>query len=82
MTSYTPDTPHIRSGWVYGAREVDIRPEDAGSMFDRWLAQHDAEVATRALNSAIELVEDAAAQGLGLHSVARKIQREIEHYER
>lgn len=38
----TPSTEHVRG--VYAAQHGDILAEEHGREFDRWLAQHDAEV--------------------------------------
>jgi hypothetical protein len=74
--TYVPDTAHIRSGWVYGAREIQIPEHVSGPQFDRWLSGIKAEAREQALLDASEIVLDAAAQGLGLHSAARNLRRE------
>lgn len=52
MSDYTPTTDDVRMGWA------DLRAETvqegllAEAEFDRWLAQHDAEIQAQALRDA------------------------------
>lgn len=41
MSEYTPTTEEVRAQWGYNYPDYNNTPEE----FDRWLAQHDAEVA-------------------------------------
>ena len=42
MTEYTPTTEYVRQGYLFGF--IKEQREEAASVFDRWLAAHDAEV--------------------------------------
>lgn len=57
MSDYTPTDSLIRNGYLYVDREPG-EPQsvlvERGEQFDRWLAQHDAEVRTAALNAAAD----------------------------
>ncbi|ANJ26801.1 hypothetical protein [Agromyces aureus] len=62
-TEYTPTTEEIREAWVIvdepdtgSAPPLWIAPE-----FDRWLAEHDAEVAAKALEDAIAFIDASPA---------------------
>lgn len=51
MSDYTPTTDRVREAY---ARGVEFRTlEQTRAEFDRWLAQHDAEVRTAALNAVV-----------------------------
>ncbi|GAB3166945.1 hypothetical protein GCM10027059_26700 [Myceligenerans halotolerans] len=51
MSDYTPTTDEVRGAWVTArcTRDEDIPGQVAE--FDRWLAEHDREVAARALEA-------------------------------
>ena len=52
MSNYTPDTGTVRAAHVRAMRDAFIAAEGEHiEEFDRWLAEHDAEVAERALGS-------------------------------
>lgn len=60
---YTPDTDHVRDIYVQGRSLLSFYSEGRlaedmrnGAAFDRWLAQHDREVAEQALRDAAEYV--------------------------
>ena len=51
MSDYTPTTEDVRRLWVYGFGMAKSEPRIENEAFDRWLAQHDAEVAAKALDA-------------------------------
>lgn len=59
-SDYTPTTEDIRGEWRYSVQEVDtegnvvVSFEEADAQFQRWLAQHDAEVRAEALRAEAE----------------------------
>jgi hypothetical protein len=60
---YTPDTDHVRDIYVQGRSLLSFYSEGRlaedvrnGAAFDRWLAQHDDEVAARELHKAARIV--------------------------
>lgn len=48
---YTPNTPEIRSAWVYGI-QGSSDPLKVEKEFDRWLEEHDRQVAEKAYEEA------------------------------
>lgn len=65
MSDWTPDTDDIRTSYVlaeYGDDSRAGRPplsyKHYGDQFDRWLAQHDAEVEAVAMARAANIVND------------------------
>jgi hypothetical protein len=55
VSDYIPTTDEVRDGY-YSPRE-SYEP-DHNAEFDRWLAQHDAEIAAQAEQRIIKLLED------------------------
>lgn len=56
MSDYTPTTNEVRSWATYvpdGTIGMHLSERD-GAAFDRWLTQHDAEMARNALNQAAD----------------------------
>lgn len=49
-TAYKPTTKVVRDEWCYGVQDVDmdgnvvVSFDEAGRQFDRWLAEHDAQL--------------------------------------
>lgn len=60
MSKYTPTYEEVRE--FYANSEWS----NAGEEFDRWLAQHDAEVAEETLNKAIALLKSEPEETKGL----------------
>jgi len=79
--TYVPDTAHIRSGWVYGSREIQIPEHVSGPQFDRWLWQHDAEVirevARRIYNGAGDPEQEYYDVGVAHWLEQRAIRKEL-----
>lgn len=67
MTEYTPTTEEVRA---------DASRSIRGDWFDRWLAEHDRQVAERAWDEAIEHVDKTLggeySAGIRLHQPYRK----------
>jgi len=78
---YTPDTAHIRSGWVYGAKEIGMPESVSGPQFDRWLRKHDAEVirevARRIYNGAGDPEQELYDRGVAHWLEQRAIRKEL-----
>lgn len=56
MSDYTPTTEEVRTDYVVAYTNAESSQLLAGMAFDRWIAQHDAEVRTAALNAAADAV--------------------------
>lgn len=56
MSDYTPTTDEVRAMYVTGTPPHRVTIPQGNGEFDRWLAQHDAEVRTAALNAAADAV--------------------------
>lgn len=56
MSDYTPTTDEVRAMYVTGTPPHRVTVPQGNAEFDAWLAQHDAEVRTAALNAAAEAV--------------------------
>jgi phage terminase Nu1 subunit (DNA packaging protein) len=54
MSEYTPTTDEVRAMYVTGTPPHRVSVPQGNAEFDRWLAQHDAEVAARALRQAAD----------------------------
>ena len=54
MSEYTPSTMSIRDVWSFAraAGVYGVDPEQSDAEFDRWLAEHDAEVRAAVLEEA------------------------------
>ena len=69
MSDYTPTTEEVRADYVrdhthgydeyQGDRTLTAVQGDHEAEFDRWLAQHDAEVRTAALNAAADALPES-----------------------
>jgi len=62
MTDYTPTTAEVRERFIDGF-PMDtwaVARDECGRDFDRWLAQHDAEVAATALRDAADSVSEVS----------------------
>ncbi len=59
MSDYTPTTENIRSCYVYATEGYDgglaIPEQQSKAEFDRWLAAHDAEVASKAWDEGVSV---------------------------
>ena len=62
MSIYTPTTQEVRNRYVFGTYWENDGDTSGGdnAPFNRWLAQHDAEVAKATEERFIELLEDPA----------------------
>ena len=61
MSEYIPTTKAVRTNYVMTMLRVGRKDIDPYSAFDRWLAEHDKEVAEKALREAeIELYNSFA----------------------
>lgn len=83
-TEFTPTTDEVREAvdeWVWSRRM--FRPELASSdvaEFDRWLAEHDREVAAKALTDAAEhITDDYLKRALLARAAALGVPEEAEH---
>ena len=53
--NYTPSTAVVRAYYVVGSFDGPfMTPDEAESQFDQWLAEHDREVAAKAVEGASE----------------------------
>lgn len=55
MSDYTPTTEDIRAGWEYATAVIG---DEGTAQFDRWLAEHDAEVAKAERQGIIRCIEN------------------------
>ena len=63
MTDYTPTTEEVEESFIsqqYDVNESFESAEETGRAFDRWLKQHDREVAARALEETANDLFDTA----------------------
>lgn len=44
MTDYTPTTDEVRKAYVHANADTELQIDKWETVFDRWLAAHDAEV--------------------------------------
>lgn len=61
MNDYTPTTQEVKSAYWVGVAVSSIDRLERYHEFERWLAQHDAEVAKAAEERIIKLLEDTPA---------------------
>lgn len=61
MSDYTPTTFEVRSDYAYGRFHINsvFGPDDDVAAFDRWLADHDREVAAKAIRGFVEQLQTA-----------------------
>lgn len=59
MSDYTPTTDEVRAMYVTGTPPHRVTVPQGNAEFDRFLAQHDAEIHTAALNAAADAVPPA-----------------------
>lgn len=75
MSDYTPTQDEVREDFAYPWEGHEQDREARLAAFDRWLAQHDAEVARAALNKA---ADEMPARELAISEPVRmRVQQEL-----
>lgn len=65
MSKYTPTTRGVRQGYTSGkVGRKEMMPMAAKKAFDRWLSEHDRQVAERAWDEGGSAARENVAQGI------------------
>jgi hypothetical protein len=78
MSEYTPITETVRTRYI---QHGNCGVKGDSEAFDRWLAEHDAEVAAKSLKDAADALDkladltDATDAGMIAHSIRARAQR-------